>query len=393
MKTAVQAGIILGLITGLIIGLHSGTWIPTGDPEQDRVLRPRADFMAFYASGALIRESASHLYDLDRQARAEQAATGLEISRTDPDFLPFAYPAVVALLFAPFTVFSYKTAYFILMALNVSLLSVTLALLADRLGLDREKSKVLVLCAAAFAPVYSVLMQGQLSFLVLLLYVLIIANLRSGNVGRAGVWGGLLAFKPTLLPVLFFWFGIRRYWRALGSAALIASGMAVLSILLVGVEGTTRILSVSSEVARGDLIRPRDNFNIMAITQFFGLGDSAWLIASIAVVAALAFSRLKESAGDWAYCALILAAILSAPHLKVYELDLALIVAGIVLMRLDPTPAVRWFLFLSMMLPTAYLAYSGRQVMSPWPVIPVLVLLLFIFFLGFNRRIGRLAQT
>src|SRR5262245_20957857 len=92
--TALQAWILLGLSTVLMIWLHAGTWIPTGDTDQDRSLRPRADFMAFYASGALIRESPSRLYDLDRQASVEQAATGLDIHRTDPDFLPFEYPAI-----------------------------------------------------------------------------------------------------------------------------------------------------------------------------------------------------------------------------------------------------------------------------------------------------------
>src|SRR5262245_33491279 len=81
--TAVQACLNIGLILALIVWLYAATWIPTGDPAKDRVLRPRSDFMAFYASGVLIRQSPAQLYDLDRQAETEKAATGLDITRED----------------------------------------------------------------------------------------------------------------------------------------------------------------------------------------------------------------------------------------------------------------------------------------------------------------------
>src|SRR5262249_37633283 len=155
-----------------ILWLHAGTWIPTGNPETDRAVRPRADFMAFYASGTLIRQSPAQLYDLDRQAEAETAATGLDLSRDDPDFLPLVYPTILAVIFAPFTIFSYKAAYALVILVNFLLLGLIVQILENRLDLDRGQSQMLVLCATALAPIYAVLLQGQVSFIVLLLFVL-----------------------------------------------------------------------------------------------------------------------------------------------------------------------------------------------------------------------------
>ena len=143
----------------------------------------------------LLLNSPEELYEPESEAAAQKAATGLNISATDADFLPFSYPAVVALAFVPFTLLKFKTAYILMMAINLALLGISIWLLSARLNLDDDANQVLVLCATASLAVYS-------------------DNARLEK-DRAGIWVGLLAFKPTVLPIWLFWFAIRRRWRAL----------------------------------------------------------------------------------------------------------------------------------------------------------------------------------
>jgi hypothetical protein len=80
----------------------------------------------FYGSARLLETSPHELYDIGRQGEAQRAATGLDISANDLDFLPYPYPAVVALAIVPLTFWEYKTAYAIMVVINFLLLGMTM---------------------------------------------------------------------------------------------------------------------------------------------------------------------------------------------------------------------------------------------------------------------------
>ena len=186
-NTLLRTWLSTGFIIAVIMWQHSGLYLPNGDPAHDRTVKPRADMMIFYGAAKVMRHSPADLYDQRKEAAAQKAATGLEISSEDRDFLPYAYPAIVALLFVPFTVLSYKTAYFLMLIINFLLLGITLWILSDRLKLCGHNEKIFVLSATAFLPVYAVFLNGQLSFLLLLFSSLTITNLRAGRMVRAGI--------------------------------------------------------------------------------------------------------------------------------------------------------------------------------------------------------------
>src|SRR5438046_3996771 len=183
--------------------------------------------MIFYGAALQARTAPGQLYDVDRQGAAQKEATGLEISGRDIDFLPFPYPPILALAMIPFTFVKYKTAYALMIFINFAVLGVCIWLVSTRLGLSREANEVLVLCATASLSVYVTLVEGQVSFFVLLFYILAVTNLRAGSDARAGIWAGFLAFKPTLLPIWLYWFAIRRRWGAFFCAAGVSAAMAV----------------------------------------------------------------------------------------------------------------------------------------------------------------------
>ena len=269
-KTAVQVWVNVGVLLCLLLWWHGGSFVPSGDVARDTVNRPRADFMLFYSSAQLIRTSPHQLYDVGRQGEAQKAATGLDISGSDVDFLPFPYPAVVALAVIPFTLFGYRTAYILVGLTNLALLGIAIGVLSARLKLSRAANEVLVLCTTASISVYATLLQGQVSILALLLCVLVITNLRTGNEVRAGAWSGLLAFKLTLLPILLCWFAFRRRWRALCGALAVSGSMAIMSMQAVGMDGSLGYLGLSHRMMRGDFptALPYDMMTLRALTFF-----------------------------------------------------------------------------------------------------------------------------
>jgi len=62
--------------------------------------------------------------------------------------------------------------------------------LSSALNLGKDEDSVLVLCATASLTVYAVLLQGQVSFFVLVFFVMTFLNLRKGNEGAAGFGRG-----------------------------------------------------------------------------------------------------------------------------------------------------------------------------------------------------------
>src|SRR5436190_8974218 len=178
----------VGLIIAVLMWQQGGRWLPTGDPAKDSVMKPRADLMILYGAGLVMRHAPASLYDQHQEAAAQKAATGLDISTEDPDYLPYAYPAIVALSVVPLTLLSYRDAYFLVFLMNFVLLGITLWMLSSRLKLNASENNVLLLSASALLPVYAVFVHGQVTFILLLMYTVVITNLLAGRTVRAGFW-------------------------------------------------------------------------------------------------------------------------------------------------------------------------------------------------------------
>jgi len=370
----------VGAILAMTFLLHSHVWIPSGDSALDEVRKPRADLMLFYAGALLIRESPERLYDVSRQAEAQREATGLGMSEGDIDFLPYLYPPIVGLAYVPLTFVSYKSAYLLSILLNFILLGSGLAVLSSGLRLNLEAAQVLSLCATACLAVYATLLEGQVSFWFLLLYALMIVNLRNGNPDRAGIWAGLLAFKFQLLPVWLFWFAVRRHWRALGYALGIAGVIAGVSMLLVGVDGSSGYFRLSRQVMAGNFFAalPQDTPNLRALTYFFNLGDTVW-IAAVALVLLALYKRPPSR--DWEYCMIVIAALLAAPYIQISECVVLLIVVGLVLSQQAEkvSVAARWSLFALMLWQSVERWLFGGPGGSHWPGVPLTLAGSFIY--------------
>lgn len=197
-------------------------------------LAGRPDFSIFYTAGLMLRRGqGTALYDNALQWQTQREFTqGIRV-RQGP--LPYNHPPFEALLFLPFTYLPYLSAYALWIALNLLLLAGMPRFLHSYLPrLSEEFSWLPFLAAVGFFPIAFALMQGQDSILLLLLYALAYAALRSGKNFRAGIWLGLGLFKFHLVLPFAFILLLHRRLRTIGGFLVSGLTVGMISLSLVG---------------------------------------------------------------------------------------------------------------------------------------------------------------
>ena len=174
----------------------------------------------------------------------------------------------------------------------------------------------------------------------------------------AGVLIGLLTVKPqlgVLLPIVLFCAG---RWKTIGAATATAIGLAVLSVLIVGVEPwrlyLEKTLPYQGVLYRGDgMWRAMTPSPAIAVVVAGGAWSLAWLVqglVSLSMVALTAVLFLGRPGGRREIDAvdrivLIAATFLATPYGFNYDmpaLALCLLIAGAVRPGLDASPPWRW---------------------------------------------------
>jgi hypothetical protein len=178
-------------ITALALGLALGMsafigpcWWSIVRFHQPACSEAPADFVAFYTAAKLMLSERAALYDLEVQRSVQHAFN------PERPFTAYYYPPILALLLSPLGWLSFSQAFIIMKLVSLSLLWVSLGILIRRLALSRQQSRWLILATLCNYGVYYALLEGQSSFIVLLLLVLYVT---AGGTG-AGVWSGLLFF-------------------------------------------------------------------------------------------------------------------------------------------------------------------------------------------------------
>ena len=232
---------MLGISIYLIF-VHAWTWVLTTPVA----LAGRADFRQFYAAGAMVRAGDAHrLYDYQTQKEFQD-----RLVSPQPTALPFVSPAYHALLFAPFSLLSYRTGYFVFLAVNAALLGISFALL--RPSTQNLRAILSWLPAAmvfSFMPIVMALIQGQDSLLLMTLltgsFVLLILEQDL----YAGILTGLGLFKLQIVLPLALLFLIWRRWKFSSGFALSGGTLTLLSVWLTGVEQSKLYLKILLAIA------------------------------------------------------------------------------------------------------------------------------------------------
>jgi hypothetical protein len=221
-------------------------------------LRGVADFRQLYTGGYMIRTGhASELYDYDTQQRFEEKLVPVNATF----LLPINHPAFEELLFVPLSLFSYRTGYWIFLAVNIALLVICVRLLKPRLKALTDRWQWFpALLVAGFFPIFRTLTQGQDSIVMLTLLVAALLSLDRGREMTAGLLVGSGIFKFQIAIPIALLFLVWRRWRfslAFGISSLLA---LLVSMWIVGIEGARlygqTLLSMSVHLnSKADMLR------------------------------------------------------------------------------------------------------------------------------------------
>ena len=216
-------------------------------------LTGRVDLRAFYGAGVIVHSGhASQLYDYAYQERVQDAVAGQRAGA-----LPFLYPPFAALLFVPLALVTYRSAFYVLLIVNLALLMAAARLLSPWLPQPHGRGwHFLPTLYACFFAVAVALMQGQISFVLLVVYSGSYVLLKQRRHVLAGFLCslGLMKFQIAL-PVLFLFL----VWKKLRFVAGFLSGgigLAAISWAMVGSKGLVSYWHGMRQIAEATAVDP-----------------------------------------------------------------------------------------------------------------------------------------
>ena len=323
--------LLLGMLP-ILVGIQLLGWI-TFFPSA--LLHGHADFRQLYAAGYMVRTGhAGELYDIRVQQHFQDALVG-----SDERALPFIRPAYQALLFVPFSLLPYRSAYLAFLAVNLVLLAIAFRALRYHMNhLMRVWRFLPVFLFLVFYPISLAIMQGQDSILLLVLLTGALAALEDGQDLRAGMLVGLGLFKMQIVIPIALLFLLWRRWRFFAGFALSACLLSLISLWVVGFAPTVAyarsLLSVGTNMAAVHQFPLRVSIMANLRGLFFGLlGDrlpAFWIqvltiVTSVFVLLWVAFAiRGKQRRAD-AFVLAITASLIVSYYLFIHDLSVLLI--------------------------------------------------------------------
>lgn len=209
--------------------------------------RGAADFRHLYTSGYMVRNGQGHdLYNYDRELRLQNELVG------PGPAIPFDHLAYEALLFVPFSLLKYSTAYFIFAGINALLLVVSARLfrpyLASLAVLGKFVPEAIFFC---FVPVGITIVLGQDSILLLVLAVGAFLWMEKGHDLKAGLLLTLGFFKFQLLLPIALLFLLWKRWRFVFGLAIGGAVAVGVSVWIAGISGTLAFARTLQEMSVG----------------------------------------------------------------------------------------------------------------------------------------------
>ena len=340
------------------------------------------DFRSFYSAGYQVRTHPLQLYDL-RQEALIQTST----APNERGVLPYYHLPYEALMYAPFSYLSYRTAYLAFIAFNM------LLLMAAFFAARPMFSSVIPwwqprpgLMFFVYVPLIAAMIQGQDSILFLLLCCLALRQMESGQDASAGCLLALALFKFQLALPIAALIAMRRGWRfSLGFLlTAVAVGLSCFSIVgRAGMASLIRLLTNTTSVTEGNAlslhragIYPAAMPNLSGFLYACGTRGLPPHLAFI-VVAACSLGlfiwcarMVRRGEQNVAFSIAVLCGLLVSYHLYIYDLTLALLPAALLAERTK-----RYLLLALFSLPIALLVLGSKSwlVLLALPVLAMLI--------------------
>ena len=356
--------------------------------DRDRNLKG-TDFLHFYTLGSLaLTRRGADLYKMKAQselaAQHVPPAAGIE-------YLPL-YPPQVSILFAPFARLSYPWALACWIALSSLIYGLCVYSLWRACPNLRNDSLTVLILALAFPAFWHLIAWGQTSALALACFTVAFFALRAEQEFLAGLALGCLIFKPQLGVAAAVIFVDARRWKVIAGALLAASAQLAAAWIYYGPDSLrTWIQTLVRVPTLLPLLEPK-LYQTHCLRTFWTMlvpwprvAVSLYLITSLLtlVLAARCWKSSLSLSLSLRYSALLLATVLVAPHLTVYDLIILapaflLLSSWIAIQPDDPgAPQLKLLLYLAYALPLlGPLARWTHLQLS----VPVMLAILYLLF-------------
>ena len=216
----ILSAVALSAIIGTAKGLTDYRGRPVG-----------TDFASFYAAGTLILDGEGAApFDPARQHAREKAIFG-----PDTEFYAWQYPPFFLLVAAALALVPYGVALAVWQAGTFALYLFSIAAVIRSTAPGRPLDRLAILLAAAYPAVFVNAGHGQNGFLSAALLGLALAFLRPRPV-LAGVFFGLMAYKPQLGLVIPFALAAGGWWRTIAAAIATVAALAVVATAVFGID-------------------------------------------------------------------------------------------------------------------------------------------------------------
>ena len=284
------------------------------------------DFMAFYTGASFMREGdGRELYDLTAQYRYQMELAGPPNTK----WQPYVNPPLLAVALAPLSALPYRYAYMGFAGLMmIAFVGVILLLKPELPALTRDRTTwvTALVLTASWLPLFRVIVGGQNTVLTLLLLTGIYVAWRGGRPVTAGVFLGLLTYKPQFALLMGLVFVARGMKTALAAAGVTAGAHYLLGAVFAGTDWPLTML----RSLRGYRLIEEENFSThfsLLPTLSHSLPEAAaWLLAGVAITAVIVvvvrLARQIEP-GDAGfpllYGLVVAGGMLVSPHLQHYD--------------------------------------------------------------------------
>jgi len=319
----VELGVLLILLNGLLWGVAALNVTAPGLRGRSGLIKG-GDFVHFYTLGSIaVERRFDLLYDMEAQhTRQERVVpTSRELW-----YVPI-YGPQTALLLAPLARLPYlwaAAAWALLTALFYG--GCLWIFWRDCLSLKGHRLLV-ILAACGFEPFWALIHHGQTSALPMLCFAAAWLAGRANRRWWAGLALGTLIFKPHLGIAVAVVMLARREWRIVGGAVTAIALQWGITVAAVGVTPFYEYFRVLLQGPWQTSQLEPNPYAVHSLRGFFALLFAQptvvlalYLLTSVAVLAVTVRLWRQGVPAGIRYSALLLATVLVAPHMRVYEL-------------------------------------------------------------------------
>lgn len=327
MKTTLWRVIFFAGISALLI-IYAVWWTRMiNDPSEHHGI----DFIALYAAGRIAQtHDFTSIYDIELQQKTEQQVVGFELTEGRVllyNHMPYMVPLLSLIVNDNYVEALKRWTLLLICIYLIGNLFFVKSLFVNE---KAETQFMLFVSVFTFSPLFVSLWQGQDTAFLYLGVVFWCIGILKKQEWLIGVGLALATTRPHIsialaVPLLF------RYQRALWRSVFLISGLAVLSFMLIRIQGTVDFLNLLRISSEGTWfgMKPEAMPNllgfILRITQFSNPGTAAligWLIYMAGIVL-LGGLWLRSNIKTERLLGLsVLIAIVTAPHLHLHDLTL-----------------------------------------------------------------------